>query len=104
MKTMLAMALVFGFSALGCGVPVEGDEQTVDEPGVLASALTTYNGKCVVSSGVHTGRCVANTGASICPQAFDSAACQGTPIILPISSKCSQGRVGYDSTPCTITQ
>ena len=104
MKTMLAMALVFGFSALGCGVPVEGDEQTVDEPGVLASALTT-SGFCEMSRSTNqlNGYCSAQATGGTCPAHALSPTCvAGTPATVQFGICRQKASLALSFVACTF--
>ena len=104
MKTMLAMALVFGFSALGCGVPVEGDEQTVDEPGVLESALTT-SGFCELSGKTMNGQCSAPLVGTTCPARAASPTCVSGTVSTRVYSTCatrSRAGLALSPVPCTF--
>jgi hypothetical protein len=123
MKTMLAMALVFGFSALGCGAPVDANNPNAPVLEEEAQALTAYTGHCgaVCPAGVtcnattgagyvHTGYCLATSG-SICLKVL-AVECQGTPIGTPVPGKltCSAGFCGStrqmqdNTTLCSFTQ
>jgi hypothetical protein len=105
MKTMLAMALVFGFSALGCGVPVEGDEQTVDEPGVLESALTTYTGHCQTYGNTTNGQCATDTPVGTCPIVGKSPDCVSGQTVTTTAQGCPLRLVfRRSSIPCSFTK
>ena len=104
MKTMLATALVFGFSALGCGVPAEGDP-AADEPGVLESALTTYTGHCEAYGNTTNSACATDTPVGTCPIKAVSPDCVSGQTVTTTAEGC---RASYmlrrTSIPCSFTK
>jgi hypothetical protein len=104
MKTMLAMALAFGFSALGCGVPVEGD-QAADEPGVLESALTTYTGHCEAYGNRTNGACATDTPVGTCPIKAASPDCVSGQTVATTAEGCHVSlTLRRTSIPCSFTK
>jgi len=107
MKTMLAMALVFGFSALGCGVPVEAgspeEAQIAQEETLQPESLT--NGFCEVYGLIMNGYCSAQMVGTTCPARALSPACvQGTSSTRLYGTcrvRASQG-LALSPVPCTF--
>ena len=102
MKTMLAMALVFGFSALGCGVPpVDENDPVLEEE---AQALTT-SGYCEVYGLNMNGYCSAPLVGTACPARRASPTCVNGTVstrAYPTCSNLTRHAIALSPVPCTF--